>query len=767
MMMSNINRFAMPKPQVGNPTPVKAGRASVQQPTGFRPGVSRPEPLDIPAANTTRPRTAAFPANQQGPWSTSPARSRLRGDVQNFEPAAANKMKLLNADSELDYAPVIPIRPATDQAPKVISQPSALEGPEFTTDGDPNLYQGRYVLLENIPPEWLDLMPPSPRGEDPNRPTYRRRYLQALNDVGLVNRIIAEVAVLNDCADGNRKGEVFLWFDDLRDAAAAPDLFATALSTVHARFISCHRYFGNDTNNKAAQRISKFDGQVWFTAEFLGSLALFDHNEARNQIRKFAQAFGEVRTFALDLSAKGPFLRFRVEYFSLRAATAAVAYSSNGKVNNLGNLAVTTSDYAPNRYVRYKHPNAPGPDPDALEDVDGELVDDLEGMQISATGRTAHANGQPVPGSQLAHYTHARFDTSPHAQSQSAFPQFPGNGSGHGNPAVPHRNGKIMQIGTHHGSPSKKPEDPQHLVDLGRIVRGGDVRTTIMIRNVPKRVGQKELLELLDSNGLRGYYDFVYLRIDFTNGCNVGYSFVNFTAPEHIITFFQRVVGRPFPGYYREKSIAASYATIQGQDCLVAKFRNSSVMLEVDTYRPKVFFTFINLEYGEIPEGLKPGDEMPFPPSDNYYKLVRSTQNAGTMGLFNRQQQDGRNDRRRVSAYDRGTPRAIAEEQQSAMQTTQTQRGIQGHSQQVQRHPQRFGPPSPQQFSGPSEFAPAQQFAGPSQFAPAQQFSDPSPFTPPQQIGAVASVWLPRVVPSAYLDGTDDQGVDDFDSEQS
>ena len=37
-----------------------------------------------------------------------------------------------------------------------------------------------------------------------------------------------------------------------------------------------------------------------------------------------------------------------------------------------------------------------------------------------------------------------------------------------------------------------------------------------------------------------------------------------------------------------DKVAEISYATIQGKDCLVQKFRNSSVMLEAPHYRSKV-----------------------------------------------------------------------------------------------------------------------------------------------------------------------------------
>ncbi|TAQ90445.1 hypothetical protein B7494_g1292 [Chlorociboria aeruginascens] len=65
-------------------------------------------------------------------------------------------------------------------------------------------------------------------------------------------------------------------------------------------------------------------------------------------------------------------------------------------------------------------------------------------------------------------------------------------------------------------------------VDINRIRQGIDVRTTVMLRNIPNKVDQAMLKSIVDESS-HGKYDFMYLRIDFSNNCNVGYAFINFT----------------------------------------------------------------------------------------------------------------------------------------------------------------------------------------------------------------------------------------------
>ncbi|KAI8223945.1 hypothetical protein K4K53_006715 [Colletotrichum sp. SAR 10_77] len=231
-------------------------------------------------------------------------------------------------------------------------------------------------------------------------------------------------------------------------------------------------------------------------------------------------------------------------------------------------------------------------------------------------------------------------------------------------------------------------------VDVNRIREGTDVRTTIMLRNIPNKVDQAMLKRIVDESSW-GKYDFMYLRIDFANDCNVGYAFINFVDPLDIVDFVNTRGNQRWNCFKSDKVAEISYASessrlwvamsnpaanqtreaIQGKDCLVQKFRNSSVMLEAAHYRPKVRLCILlrwkvlliitQLFYtsnGPIPELA--GEEEPFPQPDNQSKMKRSCENAEHVGLFtpNAGQHFRDEQRRRRSQYDRGTRLAALEE---------------------------------------------------------------------------------------------------------
>ncbi|KAL8293102.1 hypothetical protein RQP46_000796 [Phenoliferia psychrophenolica] len=165
---------------------------------------------------------------------------------------------------------------------------------------------------------------------------------------------------------------------------------------------------------------------------------------------------------------------------------------------------------------------------------------------------------------------------------------------------------------------------PVHnILNLERIEKGLDVRTTLMIKNVPTRMTDVALMAFIDA-AVGRCYDFLYLRIDFGSQFNVGYGFVNFTSPAALLAFATARLGTRWNSYHSDKLVVASYGNIQGKENLIEKFKNSAVMLECEDFRPKLFYT----------DGPNAGKQQPFPKSDDPHRIARSQANVRNVGLY-------------------------------------------------------------------------------------------------------------------------------------
>ncbi|CEP18103.1 hypothetical protein [Parasitella parasitica] len=96
-------------------------------------------------------------------------------------------------------------------------------------------------------------------------------------------------------------------------------------------------------------------------------------------------------------------------------------------------------------------------------------------------------------------------------------------------PPSPARNATHKSPKKKSGSSAKKAVS--NSVDLDKIQTGTDKRTTFMIRNIPNKYTQQMLIDYVNTTH-KNKYDFLYLRIDFQNKCNVGYAFINFIDPK-------------------------------------------------------------------------------------------------------------------------------------------------------------------------------------------------------------------------------------------
>lgn len=113
--------------------------------------------------------------------------------------------------------------------------------------------------------------------------------------------------------------------------------------------------------------------------------------------------------------------------------------------------------------------------------------------------------------------------------------------------------------------------------------------TTVMLKNIPNKYTCDMLVHLLNEKNY-GTYDFIYLRMDFLNECNVGYAFINFTSVKYLLNFYLNVHKKGWKLFSSNKIAEVTYATIQGSEKLFKKFKNSPIMNNY-RFRPRIFWT--------------------------------------------------------------------------------------------------------------------------------------------------------------------------------
>ena len=139
-------------------------------------------------------------------------------------------------------------------------------------------------------------------------------------------------------------------------------------------------------------------------------------------------------------------------------------------------------------------------------------------------------------------------------------------------------------------------------LDLKKIDAEKEMRTTIMVRNIPNKYSQQMLLDEVNAYH-EGSYDFFYLPIDFKNRCNVGYCFINFLDSKYIPPFVKNFDGHRWKSFNSEKICAVSFARIQGKNAMISRFQNSSLLEKDDAYQPLLFYS----------DGPDIGKPEPFP----------------------------------------------------------------------------------------------------------------------------------------------------------
>ena len=101
-------------------------------------------------------------------------------------------------------------------------------------------------------------------------------------------------------------------------------------------------------------------------------------------------------------------------------------------------------------------------------------------------------------------------------------------------------------------------------INLENILKGIDTRTTVMIRHIPNKYSYKNILDEINF-ACKDKYDYFYLPLDSENNCNLGYCFINFIHPLHIIYFYNIFKSRKWLYYNSYKECDLTFAKYQGK----------------------------------------------------------------------------------------------------------------------------------------------------------------------------------------------------------
>jgi hypothetical protein len=139
-------------------------------------------------------------------------------------------------------------------------------------------------------------------------------------------------------------------------------------------------------------------------------------------------------------------------------------------------------------------------------------------------------------------------------------------------------------------------------------------RTTVMLRNMPNNYTRDMLLDLVDSMGFAGTYDFAYLPVDFKSQAGLGYAFVNFMSSADALKCFDIFEGFSDWTVPSEKVCTVTWGSpYQGLEAHIERYQNSPVMHRSvpDEWKPIL---------------LKEGARFPFPPPTKNIKTPKVRQ---------------------------------------------------------------------------------------------------------------------------------------------
>lgn len=126
------------------------------------------------------------------------------------------------------------------------------------------------------------------------------------------------------------------------------------------------------------------------------------------------------------------------------------------------------------------------------------------------------------------------------------------------------------------------------------------LRTTLVLRKLQKDVTRISVLEMLDTAGLKGLYNFVYLPMDFKKGKVFGHTIVNFISNE---------AAEQASSHFAGAGVNIEWSdSHQGFDSLIERYRDSPIMHESmpETSKPIIFCNGVEVPFPSPTKEIEP-----------------------------------------------------------------------------------------------------------------------------------------------------------------
>jgi len=146
--------------------------------------------------------------------------------------------------------------------------------------------------------------------------------------------------------------------------------------------------------------------------------------------------------------------------------------------------------------------------------------------------------------------------------------------------------------------------------------------TTLMIRHVPRRYNEEDLLLELSRFVEPSKYDFMYLPRDNRRSSNVGYGFVNFISADIAYGTNEKMNGASWSLVQSNKVIATVPAHLQGLARNLAHYADSRVAEDGHAHSPLVWANGVRIDFHDAVQLLCP------PESLQHFKSTSNAQEA-------------------------------------------------------------------------------------------------------------------------------------------